>query len=127
MGGFLGGIAGNALGGAKDATQLKGFEDTTKANTDRSAMAAGARSIQSANSSFMRSGGHLAQEYYTPPSERAMQPYENGGYMAMGGDLQLARGKAEPMSYNRFLPDGGETVMARACESRRSTREAGSK
>ena len=111
VGGFLGGIAGNALGGAKDATQLKGFEDTTKANTDRSAMAAGARSIQSANSSFMRSGGHLAQEYYTPPSERAMQPYENGGYMAMGGDLQLARGKAEPMSYNRFLPDGGETVM----------------
>ena len=113
VGGFLGGIAGNALGGAKDATQLKGFEDTTKANTDRSAMAAGARSIQSANSSFMRSGGHLAQEYYTPPSERAMQPYENGGYMAMGGDLQLARGKAEPMSYNPFLPDGGETVMFR--------------
>ena len=111
VGGFLGGIAGNALGGAKDATQLKGFEDTTKANTERSAMAAGARSIQSANSSFMRSGGHLAQEYYTPPSERAMQPYENGGYMAMGGDLQLARGKAEPMSYNPFLPDGGETVM----------------
>ena len=33
--------------------------------------------------------------------------------MAMGGDLQLARGKAEPMSYNPFLPDGGETVMFR--------------
>lgn len=113
VGGFLGGVAGNLLGGADDANKLANFQTTTKENTDRSAMAAGARSIQSANSSFMRSGGHLAQEYYTPPSERAMQPYENGGYMAMGGDLQLARGKAEPMSYNPFLPDGGETVMFR--------------
>ena len=113
VGGFLGSVAGNVLGGADDANKLANFQTTTKENTDRSAMAAGARSIQSANSSFMRSGGHLAQEYYTPPSERAMQPYENGGYMAMGGDLQLARGKAEPMSYNPFLPDGGETVMFR--------------
>lgn len=34
-----------------------------------------------------------------------------GGQMAMGGDLQVHRGKAEPISYNPFLPDNGETVM----------------
>ena len=37
---------------------------------------------------------------------------EYGGQMAMGGDLQvLEGGKAETISYNPFLPDGGETVM----------------
>ena len=40
-----------------------------------------------------------------------MQTYENGGYMAMGGDLQVHQGKAETISYNPFLPNGGETVM----------------
>jgi hypothetical protein len=68
---------------------------------------------------MLRSGGHLAQVNYTPPSAEAMFtgrrdiPYqmENGGYMAMGGDLEVYRGKAEPISYNPFLQDGGETVM----------------
>ena len=58
---------------------------------------------------MLRAGGHLKE--YTPPSAAAMQTYEDGGYMAMGGDLQVHRGKAEPISYNPFLPDGGETVM----------------
>jgi len=70
---------------------------------------------------MLRSGGHLKDEYYTPPSEAAMftgrpelEPLtmEHGGQMAMGGDLQvLEGGKAETISYNPFLPDGGETVM----------------
>lgn len=58
---------------------------------------------------MLRAGGHLKE--YTPPSAEAMQTYEYGGQMAMGGDLQVHRGKAEPISYNPFLPDGGETVM----------------
>jgi hypothetical protein len=69
---------------------------------------------------MLRSGGHLAQVNYTPPSARAMYtgrdlPYqmENGGQMAMGGDLQVHRGQAETLSYNPFLPDGGETIMFR--------------
>jgi hypothetical protein len=33
--------------------------------------------------------------------------------MAMGGDLQVHRGEAETMSYNPFLPNGGETIMFR--------------
>lgn len=39
---------------------------------------------------------------------------ENGGYMAMGGNLQTHwGGDAEPMSYNPYIPGGGETVMFR--------------
>ena len=67
---------------------------------------------------MLRAGGHLKE--YTPPSARAMYtgrdlPYqmEYGGQMAMGGDLQVHRGEAETISYNPFLPDGGETIMFR--------------
>lgn len=70
----------------------------------------------------LRSGGHLAQVDYTPPSAEAMftgrrdLPYqmEDGGYMAMGGNLQTHwGGDAELMSYNPYIPGGGETVMFR--------------
>ncbi len=62
---------------------------------------------------MLRAGGHLKE--YTPPSERAMYTgkAEYGVQMAMGGDLKVHRGKAETMSYNPFLPNGGETVMFR--------------
>ena len=62
----------------------------------------------------LRAGGHLS--YYTPPSERAMstERAEYGTSMAMGGDLRTVwGGKAEPISYNPYLPNGGETVMFR--------------
>jgi len=42
---------------------------------------------------------------YTAPN------MEYGGQMAMGGDLQVHEGKADTISYNPFLPNGGETVM----------------
>jgi hypothetical protein len=147
VGGFLGGIAGNALGGVQDARQLKGFEDKTKANTERAAVQSTAQGIQNTYKSYMEDGGWVSNEwqpqtitkfgeynvkdllkpphdadmlraggtigsgYYTPPSARALQTYEYGGQMAMGGDLEVYRGKAEPISYNPFLQDGGETVM----------------
>ena len=70
---------------------------------------------------MLRSGGHLKDEYYTPPSaealftgrpERKPLTMEDGGKFAMGGDLEILEGgKAETISYNPFLPDGGETVM----------------
>jgi hypothetical protein len=70
---------------------------------------------------MLRSGGHLKDEYYTPPSAEAMftgrperKPLtmKDGGKFAMGGDLEILEGgKAETISYNPFLPDGGETVM----------------
>lgn len=58
---------------------------------------------------MLRAGGHLKE--YTAPSERAM--YTGREQFAMGGDLQVERGKAETMSYNPYLPEGGETVMFR--------------
>lgn len=69
---------------------------------------------------MLRSGGHLAQVHYTPPTAEALYtgrdlPYQmqDGGQLAMGGDLQVHRGQAETLSYNPFLPDGGETIMFR--------------
>jgi hypothetical protein len=58
---------------------------------------------------MLRAGGHLRS--YTPPSERAM--YTGRDKFAMGGDLKVYRGEAETMSYNPYLPDGGETIMFR--------------
>ena len=58
----------------------------------------------------LRAGGHLKS--YTPPSERAM--YTGRDQFAMGGNLETHwGGYAEPVSYNPYLPDGGETVMFR--------------
>jgi hypothetical protein len=58
---------------------------------------------------MLRAGGHLRS--YTPPSERAM--YTGREQFAMGGDLQVDRGKIEPISTNPYLPEGGETIMFR--------------
>ena len=89
---------------------------------------------------MLRSGGHLAQVPYTPPSAAAMytgrpdMPRMEGGgrmtstnmmfdtdrypraqdgtQMAMGGELQvLDGGRAETISQNPFLPHGGEMIM----------------
>jgi hypothetical protein len=60
---------------------------------------------------MLRAGGSIGSGYYTPPSAEALQTYDYGGQMAMGGDLQVHQGKAETISYNPFLPKGGETVM----------------
>jgi hypothetical protein len=63
---------------------------------------------------MLRAGGHLKE--YTPPSERAMytgrNQMEDGGQMAMGGDLEVHwGGNVEEMSYNPFLPGDGITYM----------------
>lgn len=63
-----------------------------------------------ADADMLRAGGHLKE--YTPPSARAM--FTGRPEMQMGGELQTHwGGYAEPMSYNPYLPDGGETIMFR--------------
>ena len=63
----------------------------------------------------LRAGGHLRE--YTPPSERAMEIYEDGGQVnsyAMGGQLKTHwGGEAETVSHNPYLPGSGETVAFR--------------
>jgi hypothetical protein len=69
---------------------------------------------------MLRSGGHLAQVPYTPPSAEAMftgrpnMSYaQNGMQMAMGGELEVGDGgHLETLSYNPNLP-GGEIGMFR--------------
>ena len=59
---------------------------------------------------MLRAGGHLKS--YTPPSPAAMSTERP--IMQLGGELQTHwGGYAEPMSYNPYLPDGGETIMFR--------------
>jgi hypothetical protein len=62
-----------------------------------------------------RAGGHLKS--YTPPSERAMETYRDGGGVksyGLGGELQTHwGGGAETISHNPYLPGTGETVMFR--------------
>jgi len=63
----------------------------------------------------LRAGGHLRD--YTPPSDRAMETYEDGGKIqsyGLGGELQTHwGGGAETISRNPYLPGTGETVMFR--------------
>jgi hypothetical protein len=178
---LLGQVGGNLLGGAKDARELKKYQDQSALNSQQ---AAWQNQLQSGEFSkymekggkvgdeykwvshtwqpqviakfgeynvkdllkpphdadMLRSGGHFAQVGYTAPSAAAlytgrpdMPRMEGGGRMTstnmmfdtdkypranhgkasdMDGDLQvLDGGKAETISYNPFLPDGGETVM----------------
>jgi len=60
---------------------------------------------------MLRAGGNLKDEY-TSLSARAMSTERP--MMQEGGELETHwGGYAEPMSYNPYLPDGGETVMFR--------------
>ena len=63
-----------------------------------------------ADAEMLRAGGHLKE--YTPPSEASMSTERP--MMEEGGELQTHwGGYAEPMSYNPYLPEDGETVMFR--------------
>jgi len=60
----------------------------------------------------LRSGGHLKDYSYTPPSAQAMSTERPD--FAMGGQLKTTwGGYAEPISQNPYLPGSGETVMFR--------------
>ena len=68
-----------------------------------------------AHKDVARAGGHLKQ--YTPPSERAMETYEDGGEITsygLGGELKTHwGGEAETVSQNRHMPGSGETSVLR--------------
>ena len=139
--GAVGGIVGGIAGG-KSAAKTERLQTEGQQNVESAAFMSGAKNIQGQNSSFMEDGGWVSHDWqpqvitkfgeydvkdllrpdptmdtlragghlksYTAPSEEAMQTY------AMGGELQTHwGGDADPISYNPFLPDGGETVMFR--------------
>ena len=62
-------------------------------------------------SDIMRSGGHLKDYSYTPPSARAISTERPS--MQMGGNLKpLWGGDIEPVSYNPYMPGDGMTYEA---------------
>ena len=140
IGKFAGQTLGNVLD--RKAEKTEAFNERTQGNIEQMAFNQGTQGLQAQNASYMkdggilnpqiinqfgnyklsqllqpdptmdtlRAGGHLKS--YTPPSERAM--YTGREQFAMGGDLETHwGGYAEPMSYNPYLPEGGETVMFR--------------
>jgi len=50
----------------------------------------------------LRTGGNIRQNYMYLQDQ-----------FARGGELQVYKGEAEPISQNKYLPEGGETVMFR--------------
>jgi hypothetical protein len=61
----------------------------------------------------LRAGGHL--QSYTPPSERTMETYKDGGDVstsALDGEIQTTwGGGVKTLSRNRYMPGTGETVQ----------------
>ena len=128
LGAAIGQVGGQIIGGLIDRNphKTKLAQEHFNKNMQRIGMADG---VQQQYSSYMEDGGELKyvsndwlpkshaslDEYrsggnlkadYTAPTERALQPY------ALGGDIQTHwGGKAEPISYNPFLPEEGETIM----------------
>jgi hypothetical protein len=98
--GPVGGMIGGAVGQFADlidrkAEKTQDFNEATMANIDKMTLGQGAQSLQRQNYAYMRTGGNLRQNQ-----------------MAMGGNLQTHwGGGAELMSYNPYLPEGGETIM----------------
>src|SRR6478736_300174 len=98
-----------AIGGGIDqmfgpAGAIKKAQKATDRNISQMRLAGDVASVQGGFASHMRAGGPLRQNNpNTPPVK-----------MEEGGELQTHwGGYAEPISYNPFLPEGGETVMFR--------------
>ncbi len=95
MGGQLGNIAGTLIGGSLDnnAKRTKKAQEATQRNIMNMALNNYAPNIQAGYASHLEDGGSI--------------PNYN-----MGGDLETYDdGGAHPVSYNPYLPEGGETVM----------------
>ena len=92
--------------------------------------------IQSQNLGFMKDGGWISNDWQPQviakfgeykvsdllKDDPTMNTLRTGGHLrqntgypdfAMGGDLKVYRGEAEPISYNPHLPSDGQTVMFR--------------
>lgn len=96
IGGALGGFVGGAIG-AKNQKETKKYENQGFANIQNAAFQQGTAAMQNQYSGFMRTGGHIRENI-----------------MAMGGELQTHwGGEAEHVSENKFLPDGGQSVLFR--------------
>lgn len=95
--GIAGQLIGQGIGTLANlgkANKLKDAREDTMANVQQMGLMQGVQGLQQSNSYHMRTGGNIRQNQ-----------------MEQKGELKVYDGKAEPISYNHHLPDGGETVM----------------
>ena len=98
VGGMVGGWVGGTIGELVDpnAAKIEAYEEQQTNNLNTVMGQNFAEGIHNQYSAFMERGGNI-------PSE-----------MESNGELRTyGRGNISPISYNPFLPDGGETVMFR--------------
>ena len=129
VGKMAGQIGGQLAGGLIDpyTRQIKKSRKGIDENINRMLLNQGITGSQGQWVSHMEEGGnvnpqvvkmmrdHSAEDYYNY-SQEGMNTLRTGGQIrqnAMDGDLKVYKGGAELMSYNPYLPDGGETVMFR--------------
>lgn len=139
--GMIGGIVGSVLDGKQQA-KIRNFQERAQKNVVDTAMQQGMQGVQSQFSNVMEDGGYLSHNWQPQvisqfdgvpiksllTKDPMMDTLRTGGHitqnenedmgpvssMAMGGEMKTHwGGYAEPMSYNPFLPEGGETVMFR--------------
>jgi hypothetical protein len=138
--GMVAGIVGSVIDGKQQA-KIKYYQDRAQKNVVDTAMQQGMQGIQSQYANVMQDGGYLSHNWQPQViasfggnrvsnllrPDPMMNTLRTGGNitqneddndmgpvtsMAMGGELKTHwGGYAEPMSYNPYLPEGGETVM----------------
>ncbi len=142
LGAQVGNVLGTAIGGALDpnARKQKREQELMQRNLNKMMINQGTASIQANNASYMEDGGYVSNDWtpqviakfgdHSPQdvydfAHEGMESLRTGGHIrqnnmfetdqyAMGGELKTHwGGRAETMSYNPYLPDGGETVMFR--------------
>lgn len=141
VGGVIGGALGSLVGGLfgkKRAKKMAAYRNEASGNIDRITAQQIGQDIQGQYATYMEDGGWVSHDWQPQviakfgeydvddllAPDKTMDTLRTGGHIrqnrmfdtdmfAMGGDLQVYRGEAEPMSYNPFLPDGGETIMFR--------------
>jgi len=141
-GAILGGVGGlvGGLIGSGTARKTKKYNEQMLGNVQQAALQSGAQAIQNQYSANMKNGGWVSNDWQpqlithfgdltadevNKYASEGMDTLRTGGNirqnqmfatdnLAMGGDIVTRwGGNAQPMSYNPFLPDGGETVMFR--------------
>ena len=91
------GLVGQAVGAIAEDKSGKKAMARIQRNTNQMASAQAAKVLQSNQSSFVRTGGNIRR---------------NSSDMEQSGELNtIWGGHAEPISYNPYLPEQGETVM----------------
>jgi len=140
VGGMIGKFVGQSLG-ALDPTlrKMKNYQEKTQKSLENAGMLSATQGLQSQYSGYMEDGGWVSHDWQPQviakfgeydvkdllKADPTMDTLRAGGnirqnYMfpqdkfALGGELQTHwGGDAESMSYNPYLPDGGETIMFR--------------